>query len=100
MSSLDAKISYVSRDLNRNLKEERAFPLLLHCNYNEVIKPRSDILKDRVGYFDLGEAFFATDEEFCERWAISPEELEGAKALRFREDNSEREILWRYVNAF
>ena len=58
--------------------------MVLHCNYNEVIRPRGDILKDRVGYFKFEEAFFCSDDEFCERWAISPEELEQAKANRQR----------------
>lgn len=33
-ASLEAKINYFTRTLNRQLREERSFPLILHYNYN------------------------------------------------------------------
>ena len=73
MGSLEAKVAYITRSLNRQLKNERAFPLLLHYNYNQVIKPRGDLLKERFNYFELDKAFTPTDEEFCTLWNIEPE---------------------------
>lgn len=79
MASLEAKIQYMQRDLNRQLKKERAFPMCLIANYNQVIKPRGDILKDRFNYFSLEEAFFNDDASFCRHWGVDPAELKAAK---------------------
>ena len=98
MGSLEAKVAYITRSLNRQLKNERAFPLLLHYNYNQVIKPRGDLLKERFNYFELDKAFTPTDEEFCTLWNIEPEELEQAKAERYRKNDMERDYLWSYVH--
>jgi hypothetical protein len=81
-ASLEAKINYISRTLNRNLRQERAFPLVLHYNYNQVIRPRGDLLKDRVQDFDLNDAFSGSDDQFCKHWGIDRSELEEAKAKR------------------
>lgn len=49
-------------NLNRKPEKENAFPLLLHFNYSQVIKPRSLVLMARKNFdFDLAEAFKGTD---------------------------------------
>ena len=76
MGSLEAKISYFQRNLNRQLKQEKSFPLVLHYNYNQVIRPRGDILLEKVKYFDFQNAFHLSDEQFCEEWGVDPADLE------------------------
>ena len=73
--------------------------MLLIANYNEVIKPRGDLLKDRVNYFSLEEAFFHPDDSFCKHWGIDPKDLKEAKKARKRFNTEEREVLWSYVDA-
>lgn len=51
IASLEAKISYLQRNLNRQLKGDNSFPLILSANYNQVMRPRGDLLKDRVKHF-------------------------------------------------
>lgn len=34
LASMEAKVSYIKRNLNRQLPKEKAFPLLLHYNYS------------------------------------------------------------------
>ena len=101
-ASLDAKVNYVGRILNRILKHERAFPLLLHFNYNTVIKPRGDILKQRLGAkgFDLHTAFCHPDDKFCEYYGIDPDELREAKVRRSRANNTEQDVMWTYVQKY
>jgi hypothetical protein len=81
-ASLDAKINYLSRNLNRPLKQEKNFPMVLHYNYNRVIRPRGDLLKQKLGVkpFDLHQAFGHSDKKFCDFWGISMEALKKAKA--------------------
>ena len=82
MSSLEAKISYMSRNLNRQLKKEPSFPLILCYNYNQVIRPRGDLLKEKIGHFDLETAFARSDEGFCKHWGIDLKELQNEKRKR------------------
>ena len=92
-------MSYFQRNLNRQLKTERAFPLILSANYNTVIRPRGDILKDRVkGNFELQNAFFHDDVSFCKYWGVEMSELKKAKALRKRDNDKELDYLWSYVH--
>eukprot|EP00356_Strombidium_inclinatum_P009900 CAMPEP_0170485584 /NCGR_PEP_ID=MMETSP0208-20121228/4828_1 /TAXON_ID=197538 /ORGANISM="Strombidium inclinatum, Strain S3" /LENGTH=178 /DNA_ID=CAMNT_0010759283 /DNA_START=729 /DNA_END=1265 /DNA_ORIENTATION=- len=74
LASLEAKVNYVARILNRTLKYERAFPLLLHFNYNDVIRPRGDLLRAKHGPrgFDLRQAFGHSDQKFCKFYDIDP----------------------------
>ena len=76
---MEAKINFLGRDLNRNLKRERAFPLVLLANYRDVIKPRGELLKNKVSNFELEKAFFHNDYQFCKHWGISMDELIEAK---------------------
>ena len=65
----------MSRNLNRQLKKEPSFPLILLYNYNQVMRPRGDLLKEKVGHFDLETAFARSDEDFCKHWGIDLKEL-------------------------
>ena len=71
-ASMEAKCLYIKRTLNRNLAKEQSFPLLLHYNYTDVIWPRSELMQEVKGerYFDLGEVFGGTDEEFCKKFGF------------------------------
>ena len=72
--------------------------MILHCNYNSVIRPRGDLLYEKTPYFELEKAFMCTDEEFCDRFGIDPEELAKKKNQRKRKHDEERDILWTYVH--
>jgi len=62
-ASYEAKISYVTKILGKTLSQEtKAFPLMLHYNYNSVIKPRCELIKDKVKKFELYEVLPLTDE--------------------------------------
>ena len=99
MASYEAKVSYLTRNLNRQLKNERSFPLILLQNYNQVIRPRGDMLKDRDMYFDLGTAFTEPDDEkFCQQWGLDIEELNKLKEQRKRKNDIEKDYLWSYVH--
>jgi len=97
MASLETKVSYLQRNLNRQLKQERDFPLVLHYSYNKVIRPRGDLLKDRVKTFKLDDAFSGTDEQFCEKWGVQIQELREAKRQRRRRNDTEKDVMWQYV---
>ena len=91
----------MGRTLNRNLKRERAFPLVLVSNYNEVIRPRGELLKDKVPNFELEKAFFHSDYKFCKHWGISMDELRAAKRKREKKiKKTEKEVLWKYIPQF
>lgn len=61
-ASFEAKITYLTKTLGRQLANEKAFPLLLHYNYNAVIRPRCELLKEKLKYFELEEVLPLTDE--------------------------------------
>lgn len=96
-ASMEAKCNYVTKTLGRPLSNEKAFPLLLHFNYNQVMRPRCELLKDRVKHFELQDVLPLTDEQFCLAYDISADELERKKAERPARD--ERDKLWAYVPA-
>ena len=45
-ASMEAKVNYIKRNLNRHVSKEQTFPLLLHFNYTTVIWPRCELLMD------------------------------------------------------
>ena len=92
---MEAKVNYFMKTLGRPPIHENLFPLVLNYNYTRVIRPRCELLKDRVKHFEYEDVFPLTDEEFCERYDISREELERKKAEKTLRD--ERDILWAYV---
>ena len=59
---MEAKVNYIVKNLGRPLHNEKAFPLLFHFNYNQVIRPRFDLIKDKVKHFELQEVLPLTDE--------------------------------------
>ena len=73
--------------------------MVLHYNYNQVIRPRGDLMMERVKHFEMQDVFFGTDKEFCKRWGVDPLDLEEAKQKRYRKNDQERDILWQYVNS-
>jgi hypothetical protein len=96
-ASMEAKVNYVSKTLGRPISNEKAFPLLLHFNYNQVLRPRCELIKDRVKHFELTDVLKLTDDQFCLAYDISPEELERKKAERPARE--EKDKLWSYVPA-
>lgn len=94
---MEAKVNYFVKGLGRPLANEKSFPLILTYNYNSVIKPRCELLKDKVKHFEFQEVFPLTDEQFCLAYNISMEELEKKKAERPVRD--EKDKLWSYVHA-
>jgi hypothetical protein len=59
---MEAKISYFMKTLGRPPTHEDLFPLVLLYNYNGVIRPRCELLKNRVKHFEYEEVFPLTDE--------------------------------------
>jgi len=64
-----------------------------------VIRPRGDILQARLRHFDLAEAFNCTDDEFCDKFGIDKHELIQNKRNRHRQNDDEKDYLWKYVHA-
>lgn len=77
------------------MNETKSFPLLLKYNYNNVIKPRCELIKDRVKKFEFYEVLPLTDEQFCAAYEIPMEELE--KKIKERTQKEEKDTLWAYV---
>ncbi len=94
-ASYEAKILYLQKGLGRNLANEKTFPLLLKFNFNGVIRPRCDLLKEKLKYFELADVLPLTDEAFCFTYDISLDELERKKAER--KIREEKDTLWAYV---
>lgn len=92
---MEAKVNYVVKQLGRPLLNEKCFPMLLHFNYTAVIRPRCELLKDRVKQFEFEEFLPLTDEQFCLAYDIPIEELERKKAEKQQRD--EKDKLWAYV---
>ena len=68
-ASMQAKVTYITRNLNRQLHGEKAFPLLLHYNFSQHIWPRCESLREfNVKNFDLVKALATSDEEFCQNF--------------------------------
>jgi hypothetical protein len=100
-ASLDAKINYIARNMNRNLRQEKSFPLILNYNYNQVIRPRGDLLMEKLGVrpFDLHLAFAYDDEKFCSYWGIDIKKLQAAKKKRAARGAEEKDVMWQYVDS-
>lgn len=72
--------------------------MILLYNYNEVIKPRSEILRTKKKEFKLDKAFTGSDGRFCHVWHINPKVLKKEQNKRKKEVNDEKERLWVYVD--
>lgn len=81
----------------RSLEKEKAYPLLLHYNYHGVIKPRCELLRDKIKNIDFAIMLPLSDEEFCARYDIDMGALIEAKGEKYKKD--EKDILWSYVPA-
>lgn len=93
---MEAKVNYIQKQLGRQLVNEKAFPMLLHFNYNGVIRPRCELLKDKVKHFEFEDVLPLTDEQFCLAFDIPMEELENKKAEKAIKE--EKDVLWTYVH--
>lgn len=72
--------------------------MILLYNYNQVIRPRGDLLLETAGNFSLERAFCHPDEAFCKYWNVDPAELkQSIKNRRAKKDDLELDILWKYV---
>lgn len=94
-ASYEAKINYLVKNLGRQMTHDKSFPLILMYNYHGVIKPRCELLKDKVKHFEFHEVMPLTDEQFCLAFDISPEDLEKKKGVI----RDEKDKLWAYVPA-
>lgn len=82
-ASMQAKIKYLSRNMNRQLQKEKAFPLLLHYNFTKHIWPRCEVLRDfGMKNFDLVDTLTTTDEEFCKKFDVTPAQLKQKAAKK------------------
>jgi hypothetical protein len=96
LQSMQAKVKFLKENLNRKPEKEDAFPLLLHFNYSQVIKPRCQVLMTRKNFdFNLAEAFKGTDDEFCKKYGVEPKTLHDEK--RKNKLVEEQDKLWLYV---
>ena len=94
-ASFDAKTQYLTKKLAKNLDKEKTFPLLLHFNYNGVIRPRCELLRPIAKQIDLEAVLPLSDEQFCAAFDITPEDLENEKSQKTIRD--EKDVLWAYV---
>lgn len=75
-ASMEAKVNYIKRNLNRHVSKEQTFPLLLHFNYTTVIWPRCELLMDQgQKHFDMAEVLSGSDAEFCRRFGFDKNQL-------------------------
>ena len=93
---MEAKVNYIVKTLGKQLVNEKTFPLLFYYNYNQLIKPRCELLREKLNYFELEHVLPLTDEQFCMTYDIRMEDLRRKKAER--PANEERDILWSYVS--
>ena len=77
LGSMQAKVNYFNRNLNRQLANEKAFPLLLHYNFTSHIWPRCEVLRDfGMKNFDLVQVLTPSDADFCKNFGVAPNLLE------------------------
>ncbi len=93
--SFKAKENFFVIELGRSLKGERSWPLMLKFNYNQHIRPRCTLAYNQNFEFDLTEALIGTDEEFCEKFGFTMDQLEEERSQH--KITEEKDILWRYV---
>lgn len=95
-ASFEAKVNYFRRNLNRQLANEKAFPLLLHYSYSDVIWPRCEIMVEQGNEnFNVAEVLRLTDRQFCQKFQVGYQELKQKKAKRKQVE--EKDSLWAYV---
>lgn len=95
-ASMEAKVNYFKRNLNRQLQAEKAFPLLLHYNFTQHIWPRCEVLRDvGVKNFDMVQALATSDEDFCQIFDIKQSVLNKKKKQKAYIE--EKDELWVYA---
>ena len=98
LGSMQAKVNYVRRELNRNVQNERSFPLLLHYSFTEHIWPRCETLRTYgMKNFDLREALIGSDKQFCEKFDVKMGVL--TQKRKAKKPIPEKDILWTYGGA-
>lgn len=95
ISSTEEKINFLKYKMNRDLKQEEHFPVILKFNFNEKIRPRCELVFAKNRDFNIGEVLKDDDETFCENFGIEYEDLLSKKA-EF-EITEEKDVLWQYV---
>ena len=97
-ASMEAKASYLKRNLNRPIHKENAFPLMLLYSYTAVVWPRCELLvASGERAFNLAEVFSCSDEEFCSKFGFALDTLLDKKAER--KQTEEKDKMWNYVPA-
>lgn len=95
-ASMQAKVNYIRRNLNRHVTKEKTFPLLLHFNYTTVIWPRCELLMEQgQKHFDMAEVLTGTDADFCKKFGFDRVQLK--EKLKSRQVKDEKDKLWVYV---
>ena len=59
---MEAKVNYILKTLGRPPANEKTFPLVLYYNYNGIIRPRCELLKNKVKHFEFQDVFPLTDD--------------------------------------
>lgn len=95
-ASFEAKVNYITRNLNKQLHRERCFPMMLHLSYTGHIWPRCELLKTNgIKNFNLEDALTGNDLEFCQRFGFDVNQLKAKR--RERKQIEEKDKLWAYV---
>lgn len=96
-ASIEAKVWYLKKNLNIQVQKEKSFPMLLHFNYNQVLQPRCEAIKQTriTREFDLVEVLKGSDEEFCNKFGVEQKTLDAMK--KRRKDTPEVDELWVYT---
>lgn len=95
-ASMEAKVMYIKRNLNRQLHKEKIFPLMLHYNYSKHIWPRCELLLDTGNRnFDIEQALTGTDVEFCKKFGFDLKQLKEKRSMR--QHKEEKDKMWVYV---
>ena len=94
--SMEGKIWYLKRAMNLQMQKEKAFPLLLHYSYTDVIWPRCEAVKkfELKREFDLGQVLMGSDQDFCDKFGVELSELRKLKSQKPHLEEFDR--LWVY----
>jgi hypothetical protein len=96
LASFEAKVNYYVRTLNKSIRNEEMFPMFLAFNYNGVIRPRIECLREKsIKDLNLPEILACSDEEFCVKFDVESQMLESKKAMRVIKE--EKDAMWQYV---
>ena len=92
---MEAKVQSLRARLHRKPKQEPCFPLLLHFNYSQIIRPRCDLLlHKKMKDFDLAEVLKDSDMDFCRKFNLNYQDI---VRLKQRRNVEEKDIMWAHV---